>query len=113
MTYYIMPICHSFIFLYIYIKVYKKSICYKRVWQKKGIMMINYIWFLLIFIGILTGIITGNVQAVTDAAIQSAKTAVELSIGMIGMMSLWLGIMKIAEKSGLINKISHILKPFL
>ncbi len=75
--------------------------------------MINYIWFILIFIGILTGIVTGNVQAITDAAIQSAKTAVELSIGMIGMMSMWLGIMKIAEKSGLINKISHILKPFL
>ncbi len=75
--------------------------------------MINYIWFVLIFIGILTGIINGNVQAVTDAAIQSAKTAVELSIGMIGMMSMWLGIMKIAEKSGLINKISFILKPVL
>lgn len=75
--------------------------------------MINYIWFVLIFIGVLTGIITGNVQAVTDAAIQSAKTAVELSIGMIGMMTLWLGVMKIAEKSGLINKISAILKPLL
>lgn len=75
--------------------------------------MINYIWFVLIFIGVLTGIINGNVQAVTDAAIQSAKTAVELSIGMIGMMSMWLGIMKIAEKSGLINKISSILKPVL
>lgn len=76
-------------------------------------MMINYIWFILIFIGILTGIITGNVQAVTDAAIESARTAVELSIGMIGMMTMWLGIMKIAEKSGLINKISAILKPLL
>lgn len=75
--------------------------------------MINYVWFVLIFIGVLTGIINGNVQAVTDAAIQSAKTAVELSIGMIGMMSMWLGIMKIAEKSGLINKISSILKPIL
>ncbi len=75
--------------------------------------MINYVWFVLIFVGVLSGIITGNVQAVTDAAIDSAKTAVELSIGMIGMMSMWLGIMKIAEKSGLINKISFILKPIL
>ncbi len=75
--------------------------------------MINYIWFVLIFIGILTSIINGNVQAVTDAAIQSARNAVELSLGLIGVMSMWLGIMKIAEKSGLINKISALLKPFL
>ncbi len=75
--------------------------------------MINYIWFILIFIGILTSIINGNVQAVTDAAIQSARNAVELSLGLIGVMSMWLGIMKIAEKSGLINKISAILKPLL
>lgn len=75
--------------------------------------MINYIWFVLIFIGILTSIINGNVQAVTDAAIQSARNAVELSLGLIGVMSMWLGIMKIAEKSGMINKISALLKPFL
>lgn len=61
----------------------------------------------------MTSIINGNVQAVTDAAIQSAKTAVDLSIGMIGMMSMWLGIMKIAEKSGMINKISALLRPIL
>lgn len=75
--------------------------------------MINYVWFVLIFIGVMTSIINGNVQAVTDAAIQSAKTAVDLSIGMIGMMSMWLGIMKIAEKSGMINKISALLRPIL
>lgn len=75
--------------------------------------MINYIWFILIFIGILTGIITGNVQAVTDAAIQGARTAVELSLGLIGVMAMWLGIMKIAEKSGLINKVSRVLRPIL
>ena len=75
--------------------------------------MLNYIWFFLIFIGILTSIINGNVQAVTDAAIESARKAVELSFGLIGVMSMWLGIMKIAEKSGLINKLSVILRPLL
>lgn len=75
--------------------------------------MINIIWFILIFIGILTAILTGNVQAVTESAINGAKDAVQLSIGLIGVMSLWLGIMNIAEKSGLVNKIGHLLRPIL
>ncbi|QSX05213.1 nucleoside recognition protein [Sedimentibacter sp. zth1] len=75
--------------------------------------MINYIWFILIFLGILTSILTGNVEAVTDATIESAKLAVHLSIGLIGVMCLWLGIMKIAEKSGLVEKLSILLMPLM
>lgn len=75
--------------------------------------MINYVWFFLIFIGILTSFLTGNVQAVTDVALESAKTAVELSLGLIGVMTLWLGMINIAEKSGLVKKISVILRPIL
>ena len=65
--------------------------------------MINYIWYALIAIGIITGFATGNVQGITDAAISNAKTAVELSLGLIGVMALWLGIMKIAEDAGLVK----------
>lgn len=75
--------------------------------------MINYVWFGLLIIGIVVSIVTGNVQAVTDAAIGNAKTAVELSMGLIGVMALWLGIMKIAEESGLVRKLSIALKPVL
>ncbi|HBD63188.1 MAG TPA: nucleoside recognition protein [Clostridiales bacterium] len=75
--------------------------------------MINYVWFGLLIIGIVVSIVTGNVQAVTDAAIGNAKTAVELSMGLIGVMALWLGIMKIAEESGLVKKLSIALKPIL
>ncbi len=75
--------------------------------------MINYVWFGLLIIGIVVSIVTGNVQAVTDAAIGNAKTAVELSMGLIGVMALWLGIMKIAEESGLVKKLSIALKPVL
>jgi len=75
--------------------------------------MINYIWFGLMAIGIITAMFTGNVQAVTDAALSYAKTAVELSIGMIGAMALWLGIMRIAEASGLVNKLSLALRPIM
>ena len=62
--------------------------------------MLNYIWFSLILISVVIGIVTGNIDAVTDAAIDMSKTAVEIAIGLIGIMALWLGIMKIAEESG-------------
>lgn len=75
--------------------------------------MINIIWFGLLFIGIVVGMVTGNVKAVTDAAIESSKTGVELSLGLIGVMSLWLGIMKIAESAGLVRKLALLLKPLM
>lgn len=73
--------------------------------------MINYIWAALIIIGFIVGIFTGNVEAVTEAAVENAKTAVELAMGLIGAMALWLGIMKIAEDSGLVEKIARGLRP--
>ncbi|MBP8785656.1 MAG: nucleoside recognition protein [Synergistaceae bacterium] len=73
--------------------------------------MINYIWFGLIFIGFVVGIATGRVKEVTDAAIESAKNGVNLSMGLIGIMALWLGMMKIAEESGLVQKLALLLKP--
>ncbi len=75
--------------------------------------MINYIWLALIVIGVLTAIFQGNVQVVTDAAIESANTAVELAIGLVGVMTLWLGLMKLAEKAGIINLIGKLLKPIM
>jgi spore maturation protein A len=53
-----------------------------------------------------------RLNAVTnDGVIRYAKTAVELAIGLIGIMALWLGIMKIAEQSGLVAKLASLLKP--
>ncbi len=73
--------------------------------------MLNYIWFGMMLISVVAGIFTGNIDAVTEAAINMAKVAVEISIGLIGIMALWLGIMKIAEASGLIRIIARGLKP--
>jgi len=73
--------------------------------------MLNYIWFGMMAIGVIAGVITGNIDAVTKAAIDMAKTAVEIAIGLIGIMALWLGIMKIAEESGLIRLIARGLRP--
>ena len=73
--------------------------------------MLNYIWFGMMFIAVFVGILTGNINAVTQAAIDMAKTAVEIAIGLIGIMALWLGTMKIAEESGLIRIIARAIRP--
>lgn len=75
--------------------------------------MLNYVWFALLVGGVIIGVFTGNTQAVTDAAISNAETAVELSIGLIGVMALWLGLMKIAEESGLVQLIGKWLRPIM
>ncbi|SFI24076.1 spore maturation protein A [Tindallia magadiensis] len=72
--------------------------------------MINIVWFGFIAVGILYAAATGNIDAVTDAAINNANVAVELAIGLIGTMALWLGIMKIAEKAGLVKMLARGLK---
>ncbi len=63
------------------------------------------------FIAVVVGIFTGNIDAVTKAAISMSKTAVEIAIGLIGIMALWLGTMKIAEESGLIRILSKAIRP--
>ena len=73
--------------------------------------MLNYIWFGLIFVSVVIGTITGKIDEVTEAAISMSKTSVEIAIGLIGIMALWLGIMKIAEDSGLIQLIANALRP--
>ena len=73
--------------------------------------MLNYIWFGMMLISVVVGTIAGNIDAVTEAAINMAKTAVEISIGLIGITALWLGTMKIAEESGLVQIIARVLQP--
>ncbi|AYO29849.1 MAG: spore maturation protein [Thermoanaerobacteraceae bacterium] len=75
--------------------------------------MINIIWALLIAVGVIVGAVTDKMDAVTKAAIDSANTAVELSLGLIGVMALWLGLMKIAEEAGLVRIIGRMLKPIM
>lgn len=95
--------------------------------------MLNYVWFALMGISVIVAIITdlsnqingvvlpidpetgkealSQIESVTEAAIKSAETGVELAIGLIGIMALWLGIMKIAEESGLIDVIAKLVRP--
>jgi len=73
--------------------------------------MLNYIWFGLMAIAVVVAIFTGNAAALTKASVDSAKTAVEISLGLVGIMTLWLGIMRVAEEAGLVAMLSRILRP--
>ena len=75
--------------------------------------MINFIWCGMIVLGIIVGTLTGNIEAVSTAAIEWAETAVELSLGLIGVMALWLGLMKIAEEAGIVRGMGLLMKPIM
>ncbi|MCD6205810.1 MAG: nucleoside recognition protein [Candidatus Marinimicrobia bacterium] len=71
----------------------------------------NYIWIALMVISLVVGALTGNLGAVTSAAVEYAQTAVDISLGLIGIMAFWLGIMKIAEEGGIIRILSRAIRP--
>ena len=73
--------------------------------------MLNYIWFGLMAIALVIAMFTGTADGVTKGAIDSAKTAVEISIGLVGVMTLWLGIMRVAEAAGLIALFARLVRP--
>ena len=73
----------------------------------------NYLWGFMILAGVLYGAINGTLPEVTEAALSSAKEAVTLSITMMGIMSFWVGIMRIAENAGIIEGATKKLMPVL
>ena len=75
--------------------------------------MLNYIWAFMIIIGIIYGSLTGHMAELSNAALDSAKEAVTLCITMLGVMALWVGLMQIAQKAGIIASMTKKLRPFL
>lgn len=75
--------------------------------------MMNRIWALMIIIGIIYGVFTGNIEAVSESVLESAKEAVSLCITMCGITAMWTGIMKIGENSGLVEKMTKGIGPFV
>ena len=75
--------------------------------------MLNYIWAVMIVLGIIYGAVTGHMKEVTEAALQSAQDAVTLCFTMTGVMAFWVGLMQVAEESGLIQKLTGMLSPFI
>ncbi|MBP9040128.1 MAG: hypothetical protein KBF77_07520, partial [Paludibacteraceae bacterium] len=82
-------------------------------------MVLNYIWIGFVLIAIVVAMVaafvTGSADpltAVMNATFDSAKTGFEISLGLTGVLSLWLGIMKIGEKGGVVNAMSRLVAPF-
>ena len=75
--------------------------------------MINIIWYIMLMISIVAFLIKGDLAGITDTITFSAEHSIELLIGLAGIMAIWSGIMKICEKSGLVELVSKLLSPVL
>src|SRR5699024_1152373 len=75
--------------------------------------MVNLIWSCMAIIGIAYAMINGTMDQVNKALFESASDAVTLSIGLISILVFWLGIMKIADKAGILTALAKLLRPFI
>jgi spore maturation protein A len=75
--------------------------------------MLSYIWFGLMAIALVVAAFNGTAEAVTRGAVESAATAVQIAIGLVGIMTLWLGMMRVAEAAGLVSLVGRALRPLL
>ena len=75
--------------------------------------MMNYLWSGMLLLGVIYGAFAGTLDGVTEAIINSAKEAVNLVIAIAGITAFWTGIMKIAEQTGLVEKLARIIQPLL
>lgn len=75
--------------------------------------MLNYLWGIMIVLGITVGVLRGDIGAVSNATLASSKEAVTLCITMVGIMAMWTGMMQVAKKAGLIAALTRGLGPVI
>lgn len=75
--------------------------------------MLNYLWGFMILLGLGVGIVTGQVEAVSNASIDSAGEAVNMAVTMLGIMSMWTGLIEVARQAGLMDRMTRALRPVL
>lgn len=73
----------------------------------------SFVWFLLLASGLLVAVVRDDLDGFTNGALSGATGAVTLSIGLIGTLSLWLGLLRVAEEAGLTEKLAHFMKPVM
>ncbi|MFO7818820.1 MAG: nucleoside recognition domain-containing protein [Halanaerobacter sp.] len=73
--------------------------------------MLNFIWAAMIIIGFIVAVINGRMAELSTAVLESGEESVMTVLKLIGPMSLWLGIMKLAEEAGLVKILAHLFKP--
>ena len=75
--------------------------------------MISLIFGIFLIVGIIYSFLTGNTSTINETLITSGEAAIEIALKMIPLLCLWLGIMKIAEESGLLAKVSKIMSKLI
>ena len=75
--------------------------------------VLNYIWLALVLLAVAIGGWNDQLKEVTNGALDGAKTAVTIALGLIGIMALWLGVMRLAERAGLVQRIARALRPVM
>lgn len=75
--------------------------------------MVNIIWGVFIIVGIIYGLVTGNIGIINNEIIESGNKALDLILSLAPLLMIWMGLMKIAEESGLIKRIAHLMTPIL
>lgn len=75
--------------------------------------MVNYIWVGMTIIGFIFALVNGTINEVNEAIFNGAKEAVTLCIGLISILVFWLGMMRIAEESGLLSKLAALFRPII
>ncbi|MCS1350917.1 nucleoside recognition domain-containing protein [Mechercharimyces sp. CAU 1602] len=74
--------------------------------------MIHYIWLFMLVSGFVAAAAQGNIEIVTEAALTGAKDAIAVCFGLLSILVFWLGMMRIAQDAGLIEKLARLLGPF-
>ena len=75
--------------------------------------MVNAIWLFMLATGIIVAALNGRIDAVTVSAMKAAELGVETALGLIGVMSLWLGLMKLAEEAGFVRALARLFGPII
>lgn len=73
--------------------------------------MIHYIWLFMILSGAVAGVAQGKIELVTAAALNGAKDAIAVCFGLISVLVFWLGMMRIAQDAGLLQKLAVVMRP--
>ena len=75
--------------------------------------MLNVIWVVMMIGALVSAALTGRIDEVTKASTDSAKLAVTLALGLVGVMAFWLGMMRVLQRGGLLDAMARFLKPVL
>lgn len=81
--------------------------------ERKQQAVMNHIWFGMIAVAVLFGAVNGRLGDLTGASFEAAKKAVELAIGLVGAMALWLGLVRIGEDAGLMRALARMIRPLM